>query len=79
MSLLVDACRGNETDRTPIWIMRQAGRHLPEYLVLRQKHGFHTMMSQPDLITEITLQPVSRYDMDGAILYSDILVIPEAM
>ncbi len=79
MSLLVDAARGNPTERTPIWIMRQAGRHLPEYRALRNQHGFHTMMSQPDLITEVTLQPVRRYYMDGAILYSDILVIPEAM
>lgn len=79
MSLLVDACYGREISRTPVWLMRQAGRYLPEYMKIRRQHGFHAMMSEPDLITEISLQPIQRFNMDAAILYSDILVIPEAM
>lgn len=76
MSLLVDACRGKPASRTPVWIMRQAGRYLPEYQALRDKHNFHTLLTSPDLVTEVTLQPVSRFDFDAAILFSDILVIP---
>ena len=73
------ACQCAPLDRPPMWVMRQAGRHLPEYMALKAKHTFHELVQTPELATEVTLQPVRRYGMDAAIIFSDILVIPEAM
>jgi uroporphyrinogen decarboxylase len=68
------------TDYTPVWLMRQAGRYLPEYRATRQKAGsFMGLATNPDFATEVTLQPIDRYPLDAAILFSDILTVPDAM
>jgi len=78
--LLLDTLNGNRSDAVPIWLMRQAGRYLPEYRDLRARAGgFLAMAYDPELASEITLQPIRRFGFDGAILFSDILVIPHAL
>ncbi len=73
------ACAAEALDRPPLWVMRQAGRYLPEYRALKAKSSFLEMVRTPALATEVTLQPLRRYALDAAILFSDILVIPEAL
>ncbi|KAG6330407.1 hypothetical protein ID866_8682 [Astraeus odoratus] len=79
--LLLRAARGEETDRAPVWVMRQAGRYLPEFRKVREDHGFFEICQTPALATEITIQPIRRYTglLDAAIIFSDILVIPQAL
>ena len=73
------ACRGERTDYTPVWMMRQAGRYMPEYQQIRGQIGFLELCKNPDLCVEVTMQPVELLGMDAAILFSDILILMEAM
>jgi uroporphyrinogen decarboxylase len=77
--LFLKALRGEPTTRIPVWMMRQAGRYLPEYLRLREKYSFFERVQTPELAAEITIQPVDIIGVDAAILFSDILVVPQAM
>src|SRR5438874_9723785 len=77
---LLRALRREPTPYTPIWLMRQAGRYLPEYNATRSRAGsFLALAKTPSLATEVTLQPLARFPLDAAILFSDILTIPDAM
>lgn len=77
--LLIEALHCRNKERAPVWLMRQAGRYMPEYRALRSRHSFLEMCHTPELIAEITQQPLRAFGMDAAILFSDILVIPEAL
>ncbi len=78
--LLLDTLRGKRSDRRPVWLMRQAGRYLPEYRALRaEKGGFLELVNDSEAAAEVTIQPIRRFGFDGAILFSDILVIPHAL
>ncbi len=77
--LLLKALKGENVDRPPVWMMRQAGRYLPDYIKLRNKYDFFTRVQTPELAAEITLQPIEQVGVDAAIIFSDILVIPQAM
>jgi uroporphyrinogen decarboxylase len=76
---IVEALHRRPVDRTPIWVMRQAGRYLPEYRELRQRHTFQQAVSTPSVAAEITLQPIRRFGMDGAVIFADIMTPLEAM
>src|SRR5690606_56912 len=77
--LIIRTLLGEPTERTPVWMMRQAGRYLPEYIELRERYSFFERCQTPELACAITLQPVDIVGVDAAILFSDILVVPQAM
>ncbi|MEP7228931.1 MAG: uroporphyrinogen decarboxylase [Ginsengibacter sp.] len=77
--LLLRALKNGKVERPPVWMMRQAGRYLPDYIKLRDKYDFFTRVQTPELATQITLQPIDQIGVDAAIIFSDILVIPQAM
>lgn len=77
--LFLRALRQEVVERPPVWMMRQAGRYLPDYLKLKARYDFFTRVQTPELATEITLQPIDQVGVDAAIIFSDILVIPQAM
>lgn len=77
--LLLKALKGEKVSRPPVWMMRQAGRYLPQYMELKRKYDFFTRVQTPELAAEITLQPINIVGTDAAIIFSDILVVPQAM
>lgn len=76
---ILRAAKGEKVERVPVWVMRQAGRYLPEFRAVREQHDFFTICRTPELACEITLQPIRRFELDAAIIFSDILVVPQAM
>lgn len=76
---ILKTIRGEPVDKVPVWIMRQAGRYLPEFQEVRAKHDFFDVCQNPSLACEVTLQPLKRFDLDASIIFSDILTIPQAM
>lgn len=76
---LLRAARGEKTEFVPVWVMRQAGRYLPEFQEVRKNHDFFKICQTPELACEVTLQPIRRFNLDAAIIFSDILVIPQAL
>lgn len=76
---ILKAARGEKPDKLPVWIMRQAGRYLPEFQEFRKQHSFFEICQTPSLACEVTLMPIKRYNLDAAIIFSDILVIPQAL
>jgi uroporphyrinogen decarboxylase len=77
--LILRSARGDHVERAPVWVMRQAGRYLPEFQEMRKKHEFFEICRTPELAAEVTLQPIRRFPLDAAIIFSDILVIPQAL
>lgn len=77
--LYIRALKGEKMNRPPVWIMRQAGRYLPEFIKLKKKYNFFTCCETPELAAKITMMPINRFPLDAAILFSDILVVPNAM
>ncbi len=76
---MLAACRGRPVDRPPLWLMRQAGRYLPEYRAVRKSHSFWEVVRTPELAEKVTLQPLARYAFDAAILFCDILIVLDAL
>src|SRR5439155_6226319 len=72
--LLVRACRREPVERTPVWFMRQAGRSLPEYRVMRERYDLFDICRRPELCTEVTLQPVEAHGVDAAVMFADIML-----
>ena len=78
-NLLLEALKGSPVERPPVWMMRQAGRYLPDFMKLKEKYDFFTRCQTPELATEITLMPIEQIGVDAAIIFSDILVVLQAM
>ena len=78
-NMFLDTIKGISCSRPPVWFMRQAGRILPSYRKLKENHHFYDMMKDPELASEVTLLPINDLGVDSAILFSDILVIPDAL
>lgn len=77
--LMLRVARGEKVEKVPVWIMRQAGRYLPEFREFRKLHGFFEICRNPELACEVTLMPIKRYNLDAAIIFSDIMVVPAAL